>query len=62
MAVPSANGSRSPFREALDYATEFIDFLDALADIKVDGPDLLEILDAERHGGGYCPEEAHPME
>ena len=57
MAVPStsANAPRSPFREALANATDFRDLLDSLADIKIDGPDLLEILDAERHGGGYQP-------
>ena len=49
------------YREALDSATDFVDFLNKLADIDRDGPDLLEVLDAERHGGGWVPQHTHPM-
>ena len=48
------------FREALDSATDFVDFLNKVADVERDGPDLVEVLEAERHGGGWVPERAHP--
>lgn len=64
MAEPGTSPSDSPstFREALDSATDFVDLLNKLADIEHDGPDLVEVLEAERHGGGWVPEHTHPME
>ena len=58
----SPSGSPSTFREALDSATDFVDLLNKLADIDREGPDLLEVLEAERHGGGWVPQHTHPME
>lgn len=58
MADPStATGVKPSFREILDEATDFRDLLDRLVDAEIEGPDLVEILEAERHGGGYCPEQ-----
>ena len=64
MADPETPPSNRPttYREALDSATDFVDFLNKLADIERDGPDLLEVFEAERHGGGWVPEHTHPME
>ncbi len=64
MAEPGTPPSDSPstFREALDSATDFVDLLNKLAEIEHDGPDLVEVLEAERHGGGWVPEHTHPME
>ncbi|MXW42789.1 MAG: hypothetical protein F4X48_02230 [Acidimicrobiia bacterium] len=62
MAEPDAppNGYPSTFRQALDGATDFGDFLDRLLELGYEGPDLLEVLDAERHGGGWVPKHTHP--
>lgn len=64
MADPEAPPSNHPttYREALDSAIDFVDFLNKLADIERDGPDLMEVFEAERHGGGWVPEHTHPME
>lgn len=64
MAELGASPGNRPttYREALDSATDFVDFLNKLADIERDGPDLMEVFEAERHGGGWVPEHTHPME
>lgn len=56
----SPNDTPTTFREALDRATDFVDFLNKVADVERDGPDLVEVLEAERHGGGWVPERTHP--
>ncbi|MYG94595.1 MAG: hypothetical protein F4138_06350 [Acidimicrobiia bacterium] len=54
------NSPPSTFRQALDGATDFVDFLDRLLELGYEGPDIVEVLDAERHGGGWVPEHTHP--
>ncbi|MDE0115636.1 MAG: hypothetical protein OXT07_03325 [bacterium] len=61
MADPGAppSGAPSTYREALDSATDFMDFLNKLVEMEYEGPDLVEVLEAERHGGGWVPDTTH---
>jgi len=36
-----------------------MDFLNKLVEMEYEGPDLVEVLEAERHGGGWVPDTTH---
>lgn len=62
--MPDASDSSAPqrrvtFGELLDESTDFLDFLRKRAEVDVifEGPDLMEVFIAERHGGGWVAEE-----
>jgi len=64
VAVPEASlpTSNDPalFRQALDGATDFVDFLNRLLELGYRDTQLMEIFMAERHGDGWVPEHTHP--
>lgn len=64
IAEPDTSPSDPPttIGEAFDSATDFIDLCKKLGEIEHDGPDLTEVLMAERHDGGWVPEHTHPMD
>ncbi len=52
---------RVTFLELLNESSDFVDFIRKRREVEVtDNVDLTEILMAERHGGGWVPEEQRP--
>lgn len=54
----SAPRRQVTFGELLDESTDFLDFLRKRREVDVieEGPDLMEVFIAERHGGGWVHE------
>ena len=63
IAEPDTSPSEPPTisREARDSTTALINQLKKLADTAQDGPDIMEIFMAQRHGNGWIPEDTHPI-